>query len=275
MEEKEYVEAENRLKRLLAFGAPFPAWYTLMAELQLQRSNPLSARMIIEEGREAYPYSSELAVWALGFDLADKRITTLDEVIASDYPLVARCRVGMKLAIQTKDYVRALLLAERGAYADGVTAYETEAAAALATIQMALLDTTRNHEFAATWLDVPDTSMQHLYTRCLLEAADAIAKQGGDRTFIHDHLAVLRSATLRLFADRGYLARYPDPTLVDLYVLDRAGHVEATTAVLYSNYEADLFYKYRKRNRRDLRLAENYRLEDWGDDVDAFLDGIQ
>ena len=82
--------------------------------------------------------------------------------------------------------------------------------------------------------------------------------------------AKLRAVALRLFVREGGLARWPDPMLIDLYVLDRAGHLETATALQLAWLAPAEALRFERAAVGPVSRARRYMAEDWRDAADAW-----
>ena len=252
-----------------------PTLYGVVAAGHVQAGDVERADAVLATGIAAYPYSMGLRRGRLQLRIASDSLGKPDEVLALSDSVAAkslRLEAAADLAFDSLRLVEGLLYAEH-AYVLLARYFDTELADRCRLVYQAMVNASSPSKSWAV-AEYPDTSWQAAYLASLRSAAERV---GESRALYDDALAAyasLRAAALRIFAERGHLARAPDPLLVDLFVLDRAGHLEATTALMLIGSDPLMAMKYVESFGESGAAAETYVLERWADEVDAYLERV-
>lgn len=266
-------EAEGLVDGYLRTRHASPELFTIVAAGQALDDRTAEALETLDTGLEAYPYAKRLERLRLNIYLARGAFPTAAAVLALPDSFAGRglrLEAAAEIALAQRDYVEGLLLAEEAHYVlggdltSGLAAEQRDAYARLLTAAA-------DDRIAARESRV-DTSWQAAYLAALGDAAKAVAATRADLPADLVAYAKLRTAALRLFVERGNLYRSRRPLLVDLYVMDRAGFLEVSSAdmlaadgALGGTPEVLRFYP-----RKSLELTE-YLGGGWAADVEAFL----
>ena len=227
------------------------------------------AEATLREGLATYPHAVRLLrlapmQMALRGELAEVDITA-----ARRYPDALKYELRALVAFRQNLPTTALLEAERAGYlyAGGNTlAAETKQAVVEAYTQLIQAPAAAPGPIGA-----PDLTLEEAMRRAYATAATRLRAEGGlDTLSSLAAVSKLRAVALRLFVREGGLARWPDPMLIDLYVLDRAGHLETATALqLGWMAPAELLALEQAQPARVLR-ARTYMAEEWRGAADAY-----
>ncbi len=241
-----------------------------------------AAEQTLVEGIATYPHAVRLMRLRGEEALASGQSYKAIAASSTRYPESLLAELSALSAFRDGDNVLGLLEAERAAY------LHPEGDELGQLTKRAIVDVYTDWlvggEAFGTIATVPDSSTIHqtspepslptltkAYARAMTEAAEMLRTSTPDTIGQLAYLGKLRAVTLRLFAQRGGLAKFPDPTLIDLYVLDRAGHLETATALqLGWMAPAELLQLEQTQPGRVLR-TRTYMADDWRAAADAYV----
>ncbi len=236
-----------------------------------------AARAVLQQGIQTYPHAIRLQRLLAEVQLDSAAFTTRASVLASDYPEALRYEIAALQAFRQNNWLGTLLDAERASYAyasassvDGGLGVPLRTA--LGELYAQLWSTTESTS-SLSFPEQADTAFAQVYTRALLDAQAAMrADSAASRELSWlRQLARLRAITLRIFASRGGLARWPDPLLVDLYVLDRAGHLETATTLQLAWLRPNDALVFEQTEPGQVLRAREYMASTWSREVAARL----
>ena len=239
---------------------------------QLATGRDSLAAETLREGLATYPHAVRLQRLAPMAMALRGELTGADITAARRYPAALKYELRALLAFRQNLPTTALLEAERAAYLyTGGNSLAAETKQSVAAAYAHLLQVPAS---APEPIGAPDLTFEEALGRAYAAAAFRLHSGGGlDSLSSLAAVAKLRAVALRLFVREGGLARWPDPMLVDLYVLDRAGHLETATALqLGWLAPAELLALEQAQPTRVLR-ARTYMAEDWRAAADAYAEG--
>lgn len=229
----------------------------------------------VTTGLAAYPYSIPLYHARLQLRGIRDGLRHPDEFLGlpdSVAPEGVRLEAAANVALDSALLVEGLLYAEHAYYLLGDD-FDPTLSTRIERVYDGMLDraaSDRPWNVAA----YPDTSWRRAYLQALTDAAERVAEARERFGDDFEAYGAMRAAGLRLFAERGHLRRTPEPLLVDLYVLDRAGHLGASTARMlalgHPSGHLHLLYTF----ETGAREAEEYIANQWAADVDAYLGAV-
>ena len=270
---KDYEKTQAFLARATVAGVPNSRWFELRYLTLLAQEKPEAAQEVLVEGFSRYPYAENLARLVGARELEGN--ATRNSFLKSKYPTNIRFEFAAKLAFKQGDIVSGLLDAEQAFYSHDKLQLDTALRRELLQFYRSLLLAKGETDKLVPSTMYADSSFAKAYLDCLSEAArkvyDAAEESGGEIFGGQNYLTRVRVSALRIYADRGHLARWQHPLLIDLYVLDKAGYFDETSMVLLDLLTFDLMDAYQKANPGKIQQAVQYLNESWGNDVDAFL----
>ena len=224
----------------------------------------------LREGLSTYPHAVRLLrINPMEAALRDE--LTAEEV-ATDrrFTDALRAELNAVLAFRQNRSATALLEAERASYLyDGRNELAASTKQAVAEVYAHALS--RKPDTTLLPIAAPDLSFDEAYGRAFAQAAARLQTGGGlDSTGQLEQVAKLRAVTLRLFVREGGLGRWPDPMLLDLYVLDRAGHLETTTMLQLAWLAPEEALALERTQPARVGRARRYMREDWREAADAY-----
>lgn len=265
----DYAGVEARLRALTERTFLDSRAIELAYRTQRALGRDSTAAATLREGLTTYPHAVRLLRIAPTEAALAGALTPADIEAERRYPPALHAELKALVAFRQNRHATGLLEAERAAYqylGRHDLGLVTKKAIAEVYARMLTQKPNATPSFAAPGIDF-DEAYEHAYA-----GAAARLRAGGLDTLNQlEQVAKLRAVALRLFVRDGGLARWPDPMLVDLYVLDRAGHLETATA-LQLGWMApnELLELERSAPTRVLR-ARTYIEEDWRAAVDAYL----
>lgn len=270
---KEYKKTQDFLARATVAGVPNSRWFELRYLTFEAQGNSEAAQKTLVEGFSRYPYAENLA--RLVGEQQLKENTTRSAVLKSKYPTNIRFEFAAKLAFKQGDVITGLLDAEQAYYSHDKLQLDTSLRRQLLDFYRGLLLAKGETGQLVSSSMYADSSFAKAYLTCLSEAAKKVynaADQPEKELFGDGHyLTRLRVSALRIYADRGFLARWRHPLLIDLYVLDKAGHFDETSLLLLDLLTYESLERYQKQNPGKIQQAVTYLNEEWGSEVDRFL----
>ena len=271
------AEARQELAYAAQVGVPSTEWYLLSASTFVAEADAGGYATTIGEGHTAYPYSTRLG-FAHGKLMLEDTTTSATAFASLTLSPAAQTQLRSWLAFRQNHWVDGLLELERAYYLDRDEPLPSELRSA-ATTAFNLL------AFSPDRLPKTDSAQafQIAYAQSLRRAAGLLREVPLDTTdrYVRTHqqynpatqFPKLRVVALRDFADRGLLGTYNDPLLVDLYVLDRAGHLEAATQGFTEAFLPGAAESRAPKSPERL-AAEKYMRERWARDVQEALAGV-
>ena len=223
----------------------------------------------LREGLATYPHAVRLQRLAPMAAALRGELTEADISGRRRYPDALRYELRALLAFRQNLPATALLEAERASYRyTGANGLAVETRRAVAEAYGRLL---RDTSAAAGPIGAPGVTFEEAMRRAYASAGARLRTgRGLDTLSSLRAVAKLRAVALRLFVREGGLARWADPMLVDLYVLDGAGHLETATALrLGWMAPAELLALEQTEPGRVLR-ARTYMAEEWRAAADAW-----
>ncbi len=265
----DYAAVDARLMALSARSFLDSRAIELVYRSRLALGQDSAAYKTLAEGLSTYPHAVRLLRLAPSRALLRDSLSLATVEADRRYPQPLRYELKAGLAFRQNDFATGLLEAERASYlyADGGDELGVETKQAVAEVYARLLTS------GITEADTPvDTSADFsaTYARAFRLAAEKMRAGGLDSLSDLAAVAKLRAVALRLFVREWGLARWPDPMLVDLYVLDRAGHLETATALqLGWMFPKELLALEQTRPGEVLR-TRTYIKEDWRAAADKY-----
>ena len=227
-----------------------------------------AARQTLLEGLETYPHALRLLRIAPLQALQDDRLTLAAIEGDRRFPAALRYELRAGYAFRQNDFATGLLEAERASYLYGDDgALSPEVMQAVAEVYARLLSA-----------DAPppsrsrsaDDGFAERYTQAFYLAAEKLRESGMKDLSRLGAVAKLRTVALRLFVRDGGLAAYPEPMLIDLYVLDRAGHLETATALQLGWMFPRERLAFEQAHPGEVARMRAYIAEDWRTAADAY-----
>ncbi len=286
----DFTEAMIHYNKAATLGAPNSRWYLGKSALHLQLGEELNAQLVLKEGIDTYPFSNRLAMaYARQTFLRAERLPTDEEIEKMKLPVVAKVQVKALIAFWQKDLIRGLLETERAHYLAPDELIDAELAKEYLTtsaqFSLSYWEGDCGSGSGPNHIKYETGSFEQLYLNSIAQAVRKVNKLYQDSSLNQGQenkdfaislkwLADVRVATLRDFVNRGHLGRFQDPMLVDLYILDKAGHLKGATAQLFLKTPA--FYSQEVKEELlvmmpEMTAAQRYMDTQWSDDVDAFL----
>ena len=250
-----------------------PTLYSIVA-----LGNALSGKLDVAHrtlttGIAAYPYSEQLYRARLNLGLAEGRHRSPEALLAlpdSVAPQGVRLELAAGMALDSGRLVDGLLHAEHAYYLLGHD-FDANLAVRVREVYDRMLNAqSRDWDWGVT--SYPDTSWRALYLSALQDATKRVLESELKFENLFETYAALRVATLRMFAARGGLALADEPLLVDLYVMDRAGHLDASTSAMLGTGSRFLVDRLNTTYGEAANAADLYIAERWAQDVDAYLE---
>ena len=228
-----------------------------------------TAAATLREGLATYPHAVRLLRIAPS-EAALRDELTLAQVIGDRrYPDALKYELKAVLAFRQNRPYTGLLEAERAAYLyEGGNELGDMTRQAVAETYARLL--TQAPEAVAAIAE-PGISFDEAYGRAFAQGAARLRSGGGLDTMGRlKQVAKLRAVALRLFVREGGLARWPDPMLVDLYVLDKAGHLETATMLQLAWLAPEELLGLEQAAPGRVLRARRYMREEWRAAADAY-----
>ncbi len=258
--------ASQALNRALNLAPPSPLWFALMYTYHRQLNHQTAAQDVLNSGIAVYPYSTQLHYLRGLTQLKAGTLPNRAAILAASLPRSVKYLLASELAKQHNDPIYAALDAERAYYlqqADFTQAIAATRMAELYVQQHKLIEQDSAAHLAAAY---PAGSFEAAYAA----SVRAAVAQHEPLEFLLEHIPQLRVQTLRHFARAGKLGRFPDPLLVDLWVLDQAGYLAwATRDLLLPQDRAGSTSPPQQAQR-----ARDYMTQRWAQDVDHWLDRV-
>ena len=260
----DYIGATESLQRAAEASSPDSRWFIQFAQVQQAAGDSIAAGETLVRGLAIYPHSS-----ALQLQLARRRGDATEASDASKLSPMVRHSLAAERAFGRGAYARALHEVELTFYASPDYELPADLRIAAGHALAGLLDSTGGAGWRAS---EGDTSFLNAYADGLHFAARMLRAALREGTAEPElALARLKLGAWRTFVQRGLLARWPDPLLVDLHVLDRAGHLEIMTIASTYGTDSEQLAEYRRRYPERWRQARALAEERWEGAVAEFV----
>lgn len=232
-----------------------------------------AAYRTLAEGLATYPHAVRLL--RLGPTRAMLRDSLSLLAVQADrrYPDALKYELRAGFAFRQNDFATGLLEAERASYVYGGgddLGVETKRAVAEAYARLLTTATVGGPTRSSTVAIDTSADFAETYARAFRQAADKMRAGGLDSLTNLMAVAKLRAVALRLFVREGGLARWPDPMLIDLYVLDRAGHLETATALQLGWMFPNELLVFEQMHPQEVLRTRTYIAEDWRAAADRY-----
>ena len=231
-----------------------------------------TAAVTLREGLATYPHAVRLLRIGPSEAALRDELTSAEIGDSRRYPDALKYELKAMLAFRQNRPYTALLEAERAAYlyagGNDLGAVTREA---VAEVYARLLS---QPPPATGAIAEPGIDFDEAYGRAFAQGAARLRAGGGLDTMGRlAQAAKLRAVALRLFVREGGLARWPDPMLVDLYVLDKAGHLETATMLQLAWLAPEELLGLEQAAPGRVLRARQYIREDWRAAADAYANG--
>ena len=266
--------AQEVLAKAALLKAPNSDWYLLLAKTHAGLGQYAEMLQTLKDGQKIYPFSP-----ALGGTLSLQLIADAEPKSYADLLKLPLPSVGKNLAIALWCYnnhepVNGMLHTLHAYYAGGQNRLPQELIASFEEASALFLSGSQDSVFAG---DVVENKLDHVYGRSLVVAAKAMRQDtsvvSGCRKGLEE-LVCLQKAALRHFADRSGLGRFPEPLLVDLYILDQAGYLEWALYELFSPLYPQEYLALKKKYPTHAAAAKTYIEGKWATDVNSWLNRV-
>ncbi len=264
-----YAAVDARLMSLAAKSFLDSRAIELAYRSRLAMGQDAAAAKTLAEGLAIYPHAVRLLRLAPTRALLDDTLALAAVNTDRRYPEALRYELRAGLAFRQNAFATGLLEAERASYLYGggdELGVETKQAVAEAYARLLTSET----EVAG---EAPDTigTFDETYARAFRLAAAKMRAGGLDTLSNLMAVAKLRAVALRLFVREGGLARWADPMLVDLYVLDRAGHLETATALQLGWMFPQELLAFEQTRPGEVLRCRTYINEEWRAAADKYV----
>lgn len=287
---EDFSKALLHYDRAAKFGAPNSRWFLGKSALFQAMGKELNAQLVLKDGVKMYPYSNRLAMaFARQTILKAERLPTYEEIEELKLPSVAKVQVKALVAFRQNDYVTGLLATERAHYLAPDELIDAELAETYFIKSVELSLSFYNGDCGQGSMRKPLSyepgSFEDVYWGSMVKSIRTLNKllqdssiqrlNEIDRTaFFINKVVDIRVATLRNFVVDGHLGRFQDPMLVDLHILDKAGHLKGATAQLFLKSPKTFSVAHKDDLTAmlpQIAAAQQYMDTQWSKDVDAFL----
>lgn len=270
-----FGEAQEVLAKAAVLKAPNSDWYLLLAKSHAGLGQQAEMMKTLRDGQKMYPFSAALGATLSLQMIADAAPANFAQLQELPLPKVGKEMATAVWCYTHKEPVEGMLQTLKAYYSGGQNRLPVEVLAGFDEASKQVFSGSLDEKYEGA---IVGNELAEVYGRSLVVAAKALRQDSTAGVRCEGNLrelVCLHKAALRHFADRSGLSRFPDPLLVDLYLLDKAGYLDWAYYELFAPLYPKEYVALQKEFPAKAAAAKTYIGGQWANDVAAWLSRVE